>query len=83
MFQFHLLHDNTQQAAVAMFGYMTDIETVKPSSTETITAEGDDLISPALSFFGRMVVRVFSRTFLYPTSKREGEREKDREWFKL
>ena len=33
--------NDTVQVAVAMFGYMTDLETVEVQKTEEVTAEGE------------------------------------------
>lgn len=39
-----------EQAAVAMFGYMTEIETVEILTTEDIEAEGDDMLGLLFHF---------------------------------
>lgn len=59
-----------------MFGYMTDIETVTPSTTETITAEGDDLISLLYRFLDEWLF-VFSADPFFIPRVRERERESE------
>ncbi|XP_065844089.1 protein archease-like [Oscarella lobularis] len=39
------LKEAFEQCGVAMFGYMTELETVEESRTDSIEAEGDDMIS--------------------------------------
>lgn len=51
---------------MAMFGYMTDITTVSPLSTEVITAEGDDLISLLYHFLDEWLFVFSAEPFFIP-----------------
>lgn len=44
------LEEAFEQAAVAMFGYMTELETVEIKSTQVIEAQGEDLLSLLFHF---------------------------------
>lgn len=53
------LKEAFEQVAVAMFGYMTEIDTVQMTDTQEIEAEGDDLLSLLYHFMDEFLF-VFS-----------------------
>jgi SHS2 domain-containing protein len=55
-----------EQAAMGMFGYMTEIDTVEPSMVETVTAEGDDLISLLYHFLDEWLFVFSADPFFIP-----------------
>jgi SHS2 domain-containing protein len=51
---------------MGMFGYMTEIDTVEPSMVETVTAEGDDLISLLYHFLDEWLFVFSADPFFIP-----------------
>ena len=49
-----------------MFGYMTDIETVTPLTTETVTAEGEDILSLLFHFLDEWLFVFSADPFFIP-----------------
>ncbi len=54
------------QVAVAMFGYMTDLETVDVVRTEEVTAQGDDLESLLFHFLDEFLFLFSAEPFFVP-----------------
>ncbi|XP_003388468.1 PREDICTED: protein archease-like [Amphimedon queenslandica] len=60
------LSEAFEQAAVAMFGYMTEIDKVSPSFKETVTAEGDDILSLLYHFLDEWLFLFSAEPFFIP-----------------
>ncbi len=54
------------QVAVAMFGYMTDLDTVEDRRSEEITAEGDDMESLLFHFLDEFLFLFSADPFFVP-----------------
>lgn len=57
---------STSQVAVAMFGYMTDLDTVEEVGTEEIVAKGDDLESLLFHFLDEFLFLFSAEPFFVP-----------------
>ncbi|OQV14391.1 putative Protein archease [Hypsibius exemplaris] len=57
------LKESFEQAAVAMFGYMTEIESVDIIMEETVEAEGDDLINLLYHFLDEWLYKFSAEPF--------------------
>ncbi|XP_051892417.1 protein archease isoform X1 [Pristis pectinata] len=55
-----------EQAVMAMFGYMTDIETVQPLKTLEVKAEGHDMLSLLYNFMTEWLYQFSAETFFIP-----------------
>ncbi|CAI8043568.1 Protein archease [Geodia barretti] len=55
-----------EQAAVGMFGYMTELSTVEETGTETIEAEGHDLESLLFKFLDEFLFLFSAEPFFTP-----------------
>ena len=55
-----------EQSAKAMFGYMTDLDTVEECSTETIEASGHDLQSALFNFLDEWLFVFSAEPFFIP-----------------
>ena len=51
---------------MAMFGYMTEIDKVSPSFKETVTAEGDDILSLLYHFLDEWLFLFSAEPFFIP-----------------
>ncbi|XP_051892418.1 protein archease isoform X2 [Pristis pectinata] len=51
---------------MAMFGYMTDIETVQPLKTLEVKAEGHDMLSLLYNFMTEWLYQFSAETFFIP-----------------
>ncbi|XP_063312042.1 protein archease [Pelobates fuscus] len=60
------LEEAFEQCAMAMFGYMTDIETVEPIDTVEVETEGDDLISLLYHFLDEWLYKFSADQFFVP-----------------
>ncbi|XP_053563241.1 protein archease isoform X1 [Bombina bombina] len=60
------LEEAFEQCAMAMFGYMTDIETVEPLDTVEVEAEGHDLISLLYNFLDEWLYKFSADLFFVP-----------------
>uniref|UniRef100_H3B8U7 Protein archease n=1 Tax=Latimeria chalumnae TaxID=7897 RepID=H3B8U7_LATCH len=60
------LEEAYEQCAMAMFGYMTDIETVEPIGTLEVEAEGDDLESLLFNFLNEWLYKFSADQFFIP-----------------
>ncbi|KAG8451614.1 hypothetical protein GDO86_003709 [Hymenochirus boettgeri] len=60
------LEEAFEQCAMAMFGYMTDIETVEPLDTVEVETEGDDLISLLFHFLDEWLYKFSADQFFIP-----------------
>ncbi|KAM4701181.1 protein archease [Discoglossus pictus] len=60
------LEEAFEQCAMAMFGYMTDIETVEPLDTVEVEAEGHDLISLLYNFLDAWLYKFSADLFFVP-----------------
>ncbi|XP_047008623.1 protein archease isoform X1 [Ictalurus punctatus] len=60
------LEEAYEQCAMAMFGYMTDTETVEPIDTIEIESEGDDLESLLFHFLDDWLFKFSADAFFVP-----------------
>ncbi|OCT94929.1 protein archease isoform X1 [Xenopus laevis] len=60
------LEEAFEQCAMAMFGYMTDIETVEPLDTVEVETEGEDLISLLFHFLDEWLYKFSADQFFVP-----------------
>lgn len=55
-----------EQCAMAMFGYMTDTETVEPLDTVEVEAEGHDMLSLLFHFLDEWLYKFSANEFFIP-----------------
>ncbi|XP_069079485.1 protein archease isoform X2 [Pleurodeles waltl] len=55
-----------EQCAMAMFGYITDIDTVEPIDTVEVEAEGHDMISLLYNFLDEWLYQFSAEKFFVP-----------------
>ena len=60
------LKEAFEQCAKAMFGYMTDLETVSECRSETISVQGHDLESTLYNFMDEWLYQFSAETFFIP-----------------
>ncbi|XP_062520402.1 protein archease-like isoform X1 [Corticium candelabrum] len=60
------LQEAFEQCAVAMFGYMTELDTVEKLKTESIEAEGSDLLSLLYHFLDEFLFLFNADPFFIP-----------------
>ncbi|XP_043915876.1 protein archease isoform X1 [Protopterus annectens] len=60
------LEEAFEQCAMAMFGYMTDIETVEPIDTMEVEAEGDDMLSLLFHFLDEWLYKFCADQYFVP-----------------
>ncbi|XP_061452542.1 protein archease-like isoform X2 [Rhineura floridana] len=60
------LEEAFEQCAMAMFGYMTDIETVEPLDTVEVEAEGHDMLSLLFHFLDEWLYKFSANEFFVP-----------------
>ncbi|KAE8624602.1 hypothetical protein XENTR_v10005999 [Xenopus tropicalis] len=60
------LEEAFEQCAMAMFGYMTDIETVEPLDTVEVVTEGEDLISLLFNFLDEWLYKFSADQYFVP-----------------
>ncbi|XP_032643672.1 protein archease isoform X2 [Gopherus flavomarginatus] len=60
------LEETFEQCAMAMFGYMTDTETVEPLDTIEVEAEGHDLLSLLYNFLNEWLYKFSADQFFVP-----------------
>jgi len=60
------LEEAFEQCAMAMFGYMTDIETVEPIDTVEFESEGEDLESLLFHFLDDWLFKFSADLFFVP-----------------
>lgn len=60
------LEEAFEQCAMAMFGYMTDTETVEPLDTIEVESEGDDMISLLYHFLDDWLYKFSADQFFVP-----------------
>ncbi|XP_053867493.1 protein archease isoform X1 [Malaclemys terrapin pileata] len=60
------LEETFEQCAMAMFGYMTDTETVEPLDTIEVEAEGHDLPSLLYNFLNEWLYKFSADQFFIP-----------------
>ncbi|XP_014245951.1 protein archease isoform X2 [Cimex lectularius] len=60
------LKEAFEQCAVAMFGYITDLEYVEFAETQTIEAEGEDLSSLLFHFLDEFLFMFSAEPFFIP-----------------
>ncbi|XP_072404028.1 protein archease [Chiloscyllium punctatum] len=60
------LEEAFEQIVMAMFGYMTDIETVQPSTTIEVEAEGHDMLSLLYNFMDEWLYQFSAEMFFIP-----------------
>lgn len=64
------------KAAVAMFGYMTEIDKVTPSGTEVVLAEGDDMLSLLYHFLDEWLFVFSAEPFFIPRVRETSNKRK-------
>ncbi|XP_067867863.1 protein archease isoform X1 [Heterodontus francisci] len=60
------LEEAFEQVVMAMFGYMTDIETVQPTTTVEVEAEGHDMMSLLYNFMHEWLYQFSAEMFFIP-----------------
>ncbi|XP_030073981.1 protein archease [Microcaecilia unicolor] len=60
------LEEAFEQCAMAMFGYMTDIETVEPLDTVEVEAEGHDMLALLFHFLDEWLYKFSADQFFVP-----------------
>ncbi|KAG8588007.1 hypothetical protein GDO81_005850 [Engystomops pustulosus] len=60
------LEEAFEQCAMAMFGYMTDIETVEPIDTIEVQAEGGDMLSLLYNFLDEWLYKFSADQYFIP-----------------
>lgn len=60
------LEEAFEQCATAMFGYMTDIETVEPLDTVEVQTEGHDMLSLLYNFLDEWLYKFSADQFFIP-----------------
>ncbi|KAM9319246.1 protein archease isoform 2-T2 [Gastrophryne carolinensis] len=60
------LEEAFEQCAMAMFGYMTDIETVEPVDTVEVETEGNDLLSLLYNFLDEWLYKFSADQYFIP-----------------
>ncbi|XP_029427339.1 protein archease isoform X2 [Rhinatrema bivittatum] len=60
------LEEAFQQCAMAMFGYITDIEIVEPLDTVEVIAEGHDMLSLLFHFLDEWLYKFSAEQFFVP-----------------
>ncbi|XP_057253903.1 protein archease isoform X3 [Pezoporus wallicus] len=60
------LEEAFEQCVMAMFGYMTDIETVEPVDTVEVEAEGHDMLSLLFHFLDEWLYKFSANEFFIP-----------------
>ncbi|XP_032083836.1 protein archease isoform X3 [Thamnophis elegans] len=60
------LEEAFEQCAMAMFGYMTDTETVEPLDTVEVEAEGHDMLSLLFHFLDEWLYKFSAEEFFIP-----------------
>ncbi|XP_078423613.1 protein archease isoform X1 [Cetorhinus maximus] len=60
------LEEAFEQVVMAMFGYMTDIETVQPITTIEVEAEGHDMLSLLYNFMDEWLYQFSAEMFFIP-----------------
>ncbi|XP_026529508.1 protein archease isoform X1 [Notechis scutatus] len=60
------LEEAFEQCAMAMFGYMTDTETVAPVDTVEVKAEGHDMLSLLFHFLDEWLYKFSAEEFFIP-----------------
>ncbi|KFQ17282.1 Protein archease, partial [Merops nubicus] len=60
------LEEAFEQCAMAMFGYMTDTETVEPLETVEVEAEGHDMLSLLFHFLDEWLYKFSANEFFIP-----------------
>ncbi|XP_039184581.1 protein archease isoform X1 [Crotalus tigris] len=60
------LEEAFEQCAMAMFGYMTDTETVEPLDTVEVEAEGHDMLSLLFNFLNEWLYKFSAEEFFIP-----------------
>lgn len=60
------LEEAFEQCAMAMFGYMTDTETVEPLDTVEVEAEGHDMLSLLYNFLNEWLYKFSAEDFFVP-----------------
>uniref|UniRef100_A0A8V0Z209 Protein archease n=1 Tax=Gallus gallus TaxID=9031 RepID=A0A8V0Z209_CHICK len=60
------LEEAFEQCAMAMFGYMTDTETVEPLDTVEVEAEGHDMLSLLFHFLDEWLYKFSANEFFIP-----------------
>ncbi|XP_015667129.1 protein archease isoform X1 [Protobothrops mucrosquamatus] len=60
------LEEAFEQCAMAMFGYMTDTETVEPLDTVEVEAEGHDMLSLLFHFLNEWLYKFSAEEFFIP-----------------
>ncbi|KAJ7304429.1 hypothetical protein JRQ81_011988 [Phrynocephalus forsythii] len=60
------LEEAFEQCAMAMFGYMTDTETVEPLDTVEVKAEGHDMLSLLYNFLNEWLYKFSAEDFFVP-----------------
>uniref|UniRef100_A0A4W3JAA1 Protein archease n=1 Tax=Callorhinchus milii TaxID=7868 RepID=A0A4W3JAA1_CALMI len=60
------LEEAFEQVAMSMFDYMTDIETVHPTDTLEVKAEGDDMMSLLFHFLNEWLYRFSADMYFIP-----------------
>ncbi|XP_046477429.1 protein archease-like isoform X1 [Neodiprion pinetum] len=75
------LQEAFEQCAMAMFGYMTDLDRVEMTEVHHVEAEGDDLHSLLFHFLDELLFMFSAERFIIP--KKVKITEMDRENFKI
>ncbi|XP_075051335.1 protein archease isoform X2 [Mixophyes fleayi] len=60
------LEEAFEQCVMAMFGYMTDIETVEPIDTVEVTSEGHDMLSLLYNFLDDWLYKFSADQYFVP-----------------
>ncbi|XP_032058286.1 protein archease isoform X2 [Anas acuta] len=60
------LEEAFEQCVMAMFGYMTDTETVEPLDTVEVEAEGHDMLSLLFHFLDEWLYKFSANEFFIP-----------------
>ncbi|XP_074782054.1 protein archease isoform X4 [Athene noctua] len=60
------LEEAFEQCVMAMFGYMTDTETVEPVGTVEVEAEGHDMLSLLFHFLDEWLYKFSANEFFIP-----------------
>ncbi|XP_050765970.1 protein archease isoform X5 [Gymnogyps californianus] len=60
------LEEAFEQCVMAMFGYMTDTETVEPVDTVEVEAEGHDMLSLLFHFLDEWLYKFSANEFFIP-----------------
>ena len=64
------LEEAFEQCAVAMFGYMTDLDYVEPKSAYSLAVEGHDMESLLYNFLNELLFVFSTEPFLVPKVRR-------------